>query len=44
MTKILYDPLVEEKGRKEGIKEGIYKVAKRLLDKGIDLETVADIK
>lgn len=44
MTKTLYDPLVEERGRREGIKEGIkeerFTIARALLDI-LDNETIA---
>ena len=44
MTKTLYDPLVEERGRREWIKEGIkeerFTIARALLDI-LDNETIA---
>ena len=51
MTKTLYDPLVEERGRREGIKEGIKEAdqkrlkqdAKAMLDDGLEPERVARI-
>ena len=46
MTKTLYDSLVKEEGVKEGIKEGEHKkalkIAKKLLEKGQDIDTVMD--
>lgn len=33
---------LKEREREEGMKEGAYKIAKRLLSKGVDVETIAE--
>ncbi len=43
MTKTLYDPEVEKRGREEGRQEGREEVIEKLLLSGMDIEKIASI-
>ena len=43
MTKTLYDPLVEKKGREEGQKVKAFEIARKMFAKGMSLEDIQEI-